>query len=81
MTLMEEINQVFSLFINKPDFYCKVWEDNQSCAQIVKSGKSAELRHVKRVHGVCICSLNELYKRGLFIIRDCHTRVEALKQG
>ena len=30
MTLMEERNEIIPLHINKPDLYCKVWEDNQS---------------------------------------------------
>ncbi len=31
LTIMEEINEVFLLMMNPPNFYCKVWEDNQSC--------------------------------------------------
>ncbi len=31
LTVMEEINEVFPLMMNPPNFYCKVWEDNQSC--------------------------------------------------
>ena len=31
LTVMKEINEVFSLMMNFPNFYCKVWEDNQSC--------------------------------------------------
>ena len=31
MTQMEEIHKVFPLYINKPNFHCKVWEDNQLC--------------------------------------------------
>jgi hypothetical protein len=37
MTLMEEINEFVPLHINEPDFYCKVWEDNQSCIAIAYS--------------------------------------------
>jgi len=29
MTQMEEINEVFPLHIDKPNFHYKVWEDNQ----------------------------------------------------
>jgi len=31
MTMMEEINDAIPLYINKSNFHCKVWEDNQSC--------------------------------------------------
>ena len=31
MTVMDELNEVFPLLMEKPQFYCKVWEDNQSC--------------------------------------------------
>ena len=39
MTVMEEINEVFPLSMNTPDFYCKVWEDNQSCIKMATSQK------------------------------------------
>ena len=31
MTVMDELNEVFPLLMEVPQFYCKVWEDNQSC--------------------------------------------------
>jgi hypothetical protein len=30
MTLMRELHTIFSVHINKPNFFCKVHEDNQS---------------------------------------------------
>ena len=30
MTLVEELSDILPFYINKPDFYCKVFEDNQS---------------------------------------------------
>ncbi len=39
MTLTEEINKFVPLHINKPDFYFKVWEDNQSCIAMAKLQK------------------------------------------
>ena len=39
MTLMEEINEIIPLHITKPDFYCKVWDDNQSCIAMANSQK------------------------------------------
>ena len=39
ITLVEELGQIFPLYINKPDFYCKVWEDNQSCIAMTESSK------------------------------------------
>jgi hypothetical protein len=31
MNVMDELNEVFPLLMETPKFYCKVWEDNQSC--------------------------------------------------
>ncbi len=39
MTIMKEINKVFPLMMNPPNFYCKVWEDNQSCIEMANSQK------------------------------------------
>jgi hypothetical protein len=39
MTLMEEIAEVFPLYIDKPNFLCKVFEDNQSCIKMALSPK------------------------------------------
>jgi hypothetical protein len=39
LTVMEEINEVFSLMMNPLNFYCKVWEDNQSCIVMATSQK------------------------------------------
>ena len=54
-----------------------VMEDNQAASRIVKSGKSQELRHVHRVHGISICSLHEWHERGFFVLEDCHTMAQA----
>ena len=40
MPLMEEINSVFTLFIfYQHNFYCKVFEDNQSCIKMAMALK------------------------------------------
>jgi hypothetical protein len=39
LTVMEEINEVFPLMMNPLNFYCKVWEDNQSCIAMATSQK------------------------------------------
>lgn len=39
LTMMEEIDAVFPLHIGKPDFFCRVWEDNQSCIVMATSQK------------------------------------------
>jgi hypothetical protein len=39
LTIMGEINEVFPLMMNPPNFYCKVWEDNQSCIAMATSQK------------------------------------------
>ena len=55
----------------------KVWEDNQAAATVVRTGKSQELRHVKRVHGVNICTLNDQLKKNMYELLDCHTYAQA----
>ena len=55
----------------------EVWEDNQTCAAIVRTGKTNELRHVHRVHGVNICALHDAYVKKLFTLKDCHTKAQA----
>ncbi len=39
MMLIEELSDIFPLHVNKPDFFCKVWEDNQSCIVMTQSDK------------------------------------------
>jgi len=39
MTLMKELHGVFPIHINKPNFICKVHEDNQSCIKMAQSDK------------------------------------------
>ncbi len=39
LTVMEEINEVFPLMMNPPNFHCKVWENNQSCIAMATSQK------------------------------------------
>ena len=47
MTLMLEINKVFPLHIDLPNFYCKIWEDNQSCIAMTQKQKfSPRTKHI-----------------------------------
>eukprot|EP00956_Cyclotella_meneghiniana_P030036 scaffold74624_cov50-Cyclotella_meneghiniana.AAC.2 len=39
MTLMKEIDSVFPLYIDKPNFFCKIFEDNQSCIKMAVAPK------------------------------------------
>ena len=55
----------------------EVWEDNQTCASIVRTGKTNELRHVHRVHGVNICAVHDSFAKKLFKLKDCHTKAQA----
>ena len=54
-----------------------VYEDNQSAATLVKTGKFPKLRHVARLHGVSISWLHSCYRRGMFKLFDCHTERQA----
>ena len=37
MTLVEELSDIFPLYITRSDLHCKVFEDNQSCIDMTKS--------------------------------------------
>ncbi len=39
ITLLEKLSEIFLLYVNKPDFFCKVWKDNQSCITMTQSEK------------------------------------------
>ncbi len=39
MNLMQEIHDIFSFQHNKPNIFCRVWEDNHSCIKVAKSPK------------------------------------------
>ena len=39
MDLMVEVGEVFSLHNTKPEFDCKVFEDNNSCIRVAESSK------------------------------------------
>ena len=55
----------------------RVWEDNEATIKIVRSGRFPTMRHVKRVHGVSICSLHDSLHKEIFSLEDCHTDVQA----
>jgi hypothetical protein len=38
-TLMQEMNEIFPLYLPSPKFIIKVWEDNQSCIAMAKNLK------------------------------------------
>ena len=40
------MSDIFPLYINKPDFHCKVFEDHQSCIAMIESSKlSPQTKH------------------------------------
>ena len=47
MTLLQEIDKIFSINTNKARFHCKVFEDNNSCISLAKSEKfSPRTKHI-----------------------------------
>ena len=46
MTMMEEIHAVFPIHISKPDFVCKVHEDNQLCIKMATGIKFSPSSHL-----------------------------------
>ena len=51
-----------------------VYEDNQSIAKVIRSGKFVQLRHVDRTHGVQLSFLTEQPRANVFDLKDGHTR-------
>ena len=54
-----------------------LYEDNPAAAQIVRTGKSQRLRHVRRTHGISIPALRGWNQTGVFTLADCHTKAQA----
>ena len=47
MTTVEELSDIFPLDMNKPDYHCKVFEENQSCIAVTESSKfSPQKKHI-----------------------------------
>ena len=55
-----------------------LYEDNQAAAQIVRTGKSQKLRHVRRTHGISISALHDWHNKRVFTFADCHTQAQAV---
>ncbi len=55
MTLMKELHTIFPVHINKPNFFCKVHEDNQSIIGMAKSDKlTPQAKHIAlKYHHFC----------------------------
>jgi hypothetical protein len=55
MTLMKELHTIFPVHINKPNFFCKVHEDNQSTIRTAKSDKfTPQTKHIElKYHHFC----------------------------
>ena len=58
-----------------PDCKLGLYQDNQATAQT--TGKAPTLRHVPRVHQVCIAWLHERISRKDVELKDCHTNCMA----
>jgi hypothetical protein len=55
MTLMKELHTIFPVHINKPNFFCKVHEDNQSTIKMATSDKfTLQTKHIAlQYHQFC----------------------------
>ncbi len=55
MTLMKELHTIFPVHINKPNFLCKVHEDNQSIIKMATSDKfTPQSKHIApKYHHFC----------------------------
>ena len=70
MTLMEEIHPVFPVHITKPNFVCKVHEDNQSCIKMANSDKfTPRTKHIALKYH----HFRSHIKRGLIDVQYCRT--------
>jgi hypothetical protein len=70
MTLMKELHTIFPAHINKPNFFCKVHEDNQSTIRMAKSDKfTPRTKHIAlKYHHFC-----SHVKKGYIEINYCPT--------
>jgi hypothetical protein len=70
MTLLQELHQVFPVHIKKPNFHCKVHEDNQSCIKMAQLDKfTPRTKHIAlKYHHFC-----RYVKRGEIAIHYCPT--------
>ncbi len=70
MTLMKELHTIFPVHINKPNFFCKVHEDNQSTIKMATSDKfTPQTKHIAlKYHHFCSHLKNEHIE-----INDCPT--------
>jgi hypothetical protein len=70
MTLMEEIHKIFPVHITKPNFVCKVHEDNQSCIKMANSDKfTPRTKHIALKYH----HFKTHVKRGVIDIKYCRT--------
>jgi hypothetical protein len=55
MTIMKELHTIFLVHINKPNFFCKVHEDNQTTIRMAKSDKfTPRTKHIAlKYHHFC----------------------------
>jgi hypothetical protein len=55
MTPMKELHTIFLVHINKPNFFCKIYEDNQSTIRMEKSDKfTPRTKHIAlKYHHFC----------------------------
>ena len=68
---------LWELILKKPNEQLKVvfYEDNEATQKLIKSGKFEKaLGHVLRTHGISLSFSHDCYKKGLFDIKDCHTK-------
>ena len=52
----------------------RIYEDNEKAQKIIASGKFKAMSHVSRTHGLALSFSHDCHKRGLFSLRDCHTK-------
>ena len=45
--LVEELSDIFPIYINKPDLHCRLFENNESCIAMTESSNlSAQTKHI-----------------------------------
>ena len=52
----------------------RIYEDNEATQKIIASGKFKAMSHVNRTHGISLSFSHDCHKKGLFTLRDCHTK-------
>ena len=74
-TLMREVNEIFPLYLPRPRFIIKVWEDNQSCIAMAENPKfTPRTKHIAiKYHHFRKHVITQANSEGFILLEYCST--------